>query len=218
VTIGAFSIRVAEVGDADRMVEVSLAARGVAGADPRDAIADANRLVLVAEVNDEIVGWAKTHHYRGASGSAPGGHYLGGVNVHPDFRRRGIGAALTRARLGWIWDRAPDAWFETNARNAASIALHAQFGFTEVIRAGEFHGTTFEGGVGILFRATALEGEPVGGCEGDNDECIEEDAGNQRARNERAQNDTDHSESPVPARWVDAWPDGEPEPDVRRDN
>jgi aminoglycoside 6'-N-acetyltransferase I len=49
----------------------------------------------------------------------------------------------------------------TNAQNTASIALHAQFGFTEVIRASEFHGTTFDGGVGILSRATAPNGQKV---------------------------------------------------------
>jgi aminoglycoside 6'-N-acetyltransferase I len=200
------------------MVEVSLAARGVASADQREAIVDPDRLVMVAEAGGVIVGWGKTHRYSAASGSAPAGHYLGGVNVLPEFRRRGIGSALTRARLSWIWDRARDAWFVTNARNTASIELHSRLGFSEVARAGEFHGTTFEGGVGILFRATALEGEPVGGCERDNNERVEEDAGRQRARNERAQNDTDHSEGPVRAGWVDARPDGGPEPDVRRDN
>lgn len=143
------------------MAEVSLAARGGAGSDPRDSIAHPDRLVVVAEVGREMAGWAKTHYYGEASGAPPAGHYLGGVNVHPDFQRRGIGSALTRARLEWIWDRAPDAWFVTNAQNTASIALHAQFGFTEVTRASEFHCTTFEGGVGILFRATALNGQKV---------------------------------------------------------
>ena len=161
MSIEAFSIRIAEVGDADRMAAVSLAARGVAGADPREAIADAHRLVLVAEVNGEIVGWGKTHRYSATSGSAPAGHYLGGVNVLPEFRRRGIGSALTRARLSWIWDRARDAWFVTNARNTASIELHSRLGFSEVVRAGEFHGTTFEGGVGILYRATAPNRQKV---------------------------------------------------------
>jgi aminoglycoside 6'-N-acetyltransferase I len=149
------AIRSGEIGDAERMAEVSLTVRGSAGSDPRDAIIDPGRLVLVVEVDGKVVGWAKTHHYDEASDSAPAGHYLGGVNVHPDFQRRGIGSALTRARLDWIWDRAPDAWFVTNARNVASIELHARLGFTEIARANEFHGTTFEGGVGILFRARA---------------------------------------------------------------
>ena len=71
--------------------------------------------------------------------------------MHPAFRRRGIGAALTQDRLEWLSGRASEAWFFTNARNTASVALHARFAFAEVSRAVEFHGTTFDGGVGILF-------------------------------------------------------------------
>ena len=119
-----FSIRPAEALDAERMVEVSIAARGGAG-------------------------------------SEPGGRYLGGVNGHPDFQRRGIGSTLTRARLGWIWDRVPEAWFVTNARSSASIELHERLGSTEIARAGEFHGTTFDGGVGILFRVPVPRGQEV---------------------------------------------------------
>jgi aminoglycoside 6'-N-acetyltransferase I len=143
------------------MAALSLAALGSARSEPRDAISDSNRRAIVAEVDGALVGWAKTHYYDEASGAAPAGHYLGGVTVHPDFRRRGIGSALTLARLDWIWIRETDAWFVTNARNTASIALHAKFGFAEVARAGEFHGTTFDGGVGILFRATHARSEPI---------------------------------------------------------
>ena len=137
------------------MMKVSLAARRAAGGDPQDAISDPSRLAVVAEIEGEVVGWAKTHFYREAAGSAPAGHFLGGVNVMPEFRRQGIGSALTRARLDWIFDRASDAWFYTNVHNVSSIAVHAPFGFTEVIRASEFHGVSFEGGVGILFRAVS---------------------------------------------------------------
>jgi aminoglycoside 6'-N-acetyltransferase I len=129
LTADAWSIRVAEPGDAER-------------------------LVLEAVIGDEVVGRAKTHHFDTDSGAAPAGHYLGGVSVLPEFRRRGIGHALTSARLDWIRERAPEAWFFTNARNDASIALHATFGFVEVARASEFHGVTFDGGEGILFRTS----------------------------------------------------------------
>jgi GNAT superfamily N-acetyltransferase len=54
--------------------------------------------------------------------------------VHPEYRRRGIAAALTEARLDWISDQADKAWYFANARNAASIALHASFAFEEVTR------------------------------------------------------------------------------------
>jgi RimJ/RimL family protein N-acetyltransferase len=65
---------------------------------------------------------------------APPGYYLMGVFVVPNERRTGIGAALTQARLDWIANRAPTAWFFVNARNAASIALHERLGFEEVTR------------------------------------------------------------------------------------
>ena len=41
------------------------------------------------------------------------------------------------------------------AEVGASIELHERLGFTEIARAGKFHDTTFDGGVGILFRAKA---------------------------------------------------------------
>ncbi len=47
-----------------------------------------------------------------------------------------------------------------NARNRASIALHAAFGFEEVTRDFEVPGVTFEGGVGVLFRAVLRPSSP----------------------------------------------------------
>ena len=152
----AYIIRPAELAETDRLADVSRLVRGAGGPDQRGPIMDPNCCVIVAELEGTIVGWAKTHHHDEASGPAPAGHYLGGVNVHPAFRRRGIGAALTQDRLEWISGRAPEAWFFTNARNSVSVALHARFGFVEVSRAGEFHGTTFDGGVGILFHAVLV--------------------------------------------------------------
>jgi aminoglycoside 6'-N-acetyltransferase I len=148
-----FSIRIAQLADADQIASISLAVRGVAGADSREAMADAHRLVVVAEVHTTVVGWAKTHQYIEAAGLAPPGDYLGGVSVLPQFRRRGIGLALTRARVNWISERSTEAWFFTNARNVASIALHEQLGFIEFARAAEIHGVHFEGSVGILYRS-----------------------------------------------------------------
>ena len=152
----AYTIRPSELVDAERLAEVSRLARGVDGADQRAAISDTDRLVVVAELEGSIVGWAKTHHYDESSGSAPAGHYLGGVSVQPEFQHRGIASALTQARLDWIFERVSDAWFFTNGQNDASIALHARFGFTEVARASEFHDVTFDGGTGILFGASSV--------------------------------------------------------------
>jgi hypothetical protein len=60
---------------------------------------------------------------------------------------------LTLARLDWIAGRHDQAFYFTNARNVASIELHREFGFAEVTRDFTFPGASFEGGIGVLFRA-----------------------------------------------------------------
>lgn len=125
------------------------------------AISDDGRLVLVAEApldmtpgpGSAVVGWAKTHHYDVGDGPAPAGHYLGGLTVAPDFRRRGLAVALTSRRLEWIWERADTAWYIVNARNEASLELHRQWGFRVVSRGPAFHAVTFDGGEGVLLEA-----------------------------------------------------------------
>lgn len=123
-------------------------------------VEDAQRLLIVACSGTGVVGWAKTHWWGHADGPAPAGHYLGGVTVDPDWRRRGIGTMLTTFRLGWIWERAVEAWYVVNATNVASMAMHREFGFTEISRAAAFHTTTFEGGNGLLMQAQRPIGYP----------------------------------------------------------
>jgi aminoglycoside 6'-N-acetyltransferase I len=117
------------------------------------ALADPGRLVVIATVAGKMAGWAKTHFWDHPDGAAPAGHYLGGVTVHPDVRRRGVAVALTEARLNWIWQRSDAAWYVVNLDNVASIALHLRWGFCEVARGPNFHTTQFSGGVGLLMRA-----------------------------------------------------------------
>jgi RimJ/RimL family protein N-acetyltransferase len=45
-------------------------------------------------------------------------------------------------------------WYFANARNQASIGLHAEFGFVEVQRPMRFAPIAFAGGVGVLFMLT----------------------------------------------------------------
>ena len=78
---------------------------------------------------------------------------MGGLLVETSSRRRGIGEALTRARMHWVFERAPEAWYFTNARNLASLALHAKLGFIEVTRDFVYPRVSFDGGVGVLGRA-----------------------------------------------------------------
>ncbi|TVU64692.1 GNAT family N-acetyltransferase [Paenarthrobacter nitroguajacolicus] len=163
-----FVIRPAAKADLPGIVAVDLAAARTSPANAgrftssiQAAIADPERLVLVAELSPNVaagggvavVGWAKTHLWDFADGPAPAGHYLAGVTVLPDFRRRGLAGELTEARLNWIWQRANEAWYVVNARNQASLALHRGWGFREVARGPGFHTVTFDGGEGVLLSA-----------------------------------------------------------------
>ncbi len=138
---------------------LALANREVAlPTDLADDLRDADRLLLVAEDAGGIIGYGRTMHFRRAADappdSVPTGYYLIGLVVEASCRRKGVGSALTGARLDWISGRAVEAWYFANARNAASIALHTQLGFREVTRAFSFPGLSFDGGEGILFRAS----------------------------------------------------------------
>lgn len=90
--------------------------------------------VAVALVDDGIVAAAKTHLQADPDGEVPAGHYLGGVSVHPDYRRRGIGLALTSARVDWVWTRSDTVYYFTDDDSTASMRLHAGFGFREIAR------------------------------------------------------------------------------------
>ncbi len=90
--------------------------------------------------------------------SVPQGWYLTGVVVAEQFRRRGIGLRLTRERLRWISQRAPEAYYFANSLNVASIELHRPIGFEELQRDFHFPNTHFSGGVvGVLFRICLLK-------------------------------------------------------------
>jgi ribosomal protein S18 acetylase RimI-like enzyme len=119
------------------------------------ARSDGRSLLLTAAWEGEVAGFGKCRlHARppdAPPNAGPEGWYLAGLIVDERFRRRGIGRALTEARLVWIAERADRAYYFANARNAASIALHAPHGFHEVTRDFALPQAEFEGGVGILF-------------------------------------------------------------------
>lgn len=115
-----------------------------------------DRLLVVAESADEVIGYGRVLRFVPESGAAadiaPAGYYLMGMVVHPDHRRRGVGASLTQARLDWISRHADAAWYFANARNTTSIALHERFGFEEITRSFVYPRVDFDRGEGILFR------------------------------------------------------------------
>jgi ribosomal protein S18 acetylase RimI-like enzyme len=93
-------------------------------------------VLLVAEVDGEVVGFGRLRHEPEPHGSeehpAPAGWFLMGIIIHPDWRRRGIGHALTQARLDRVREVADEAWYFANRANRASIDMHARFGFEPV--------------------------------------------------------------------------------------
>ncbi|MGM7775762.1 GNAT family N-acetyltransferase [Arthrobacter sp. KNU-44] len=115
-----------------------------------------DRVVLVAVTHGKVIGVAKTHFHPNPDGGSPAGHYLGGVVVAPGFRRRGVGSALTVARLEWIWSRASIAHYFANEHNTASIRMHDALGFRLVARFPEIRGVTADDGRAelILFAAS----------------------------------------------------------------
>jgi GNAT superfamily N-acetyltransferase len=154
-------IGLATVADCAEIARISVERDGGNMADAlsrcgRD-IRDANRLLLVAAAQAGLGGFARTGYWEPPAGSpadvAPPGFYLFGVVVRDDWRRHGVGLELTRRRLDWIRERAAEAFYFANAQNRASIDLHARLGFVEVTRDFTFPGASFDGGVGILFRA-----------------------------------------------------------------
>ncbi len=109
---------------------------------------------MLARVGGETAGYANVAFLsEHPEDGAPGGYYLTGVTVAPRWRRRGVGAALTRWRMVWAWQRGPEVWCFVSARNRASLDLHHALGFREVRRAGVLQGVAFDGGEGVLIRA-----------------------------------------------------------------
>jgi len=117
---------------------------------------DGDSLLLVAERDGVVVAYGRAGRFEppadAPANHAPAGFYLTGVVVEPGSRRRGVGLALTEARLAWIRERADTAWYFANPRNRATIDLHTRLGFVEVTRDFWFPAVTFQGGTGVLFR------------------------------------------------------------------
>lgn len=127
-----------------------------------------NALFVAADPQGEIVGYARISWVNRPSNApddaVPAGYYLGGMVVDDRFRRRGIGARLTRERMKFIAERAADAWYLVNQNNRASIDLHLEFGFHEATREFTFPGVVMDGPGGILCHARL--GDAAADCRG----------------------------------------------------
>lgn len=117
---------------------------------------------FVAVVAGEVVGYATVGWLSPVANggrNAPDGWYLTGLTVADRLRRRGVGRALTVARLDWLTGLATEVWYFAAAANLASLDLHRGLGFEDVTTDFEIAGVGFTGGLGVLSRlALALPG------------------------------------------------------------
>ncbi|NYE94754.1 ribosomal protein S18 acetylase RimI-like enzyme [Psychromicrobium silvestre] len=142
-------------GDVEALVEIEGQVRGTEAQSLRDGfsrkLSKGNSAIFVAEYAS-ILGYSEVAWLSDDGGQAPEGYYLVGCTVPSKWRRRGIGRLLTQIRLEWIAERSPKALYFANAQNLASLAMHQEFGFTEVARGPRFQRTEFTGGEGILLQ------------------------------------------------------------------
>jgi ribosomal protein S18 acetylase RimI-like enzyme len=122
----------------------------------RHNIEHRDRYLVVARVGDELIGYGRTAWFEADAGAptnaAPTGYYLVGLVVDPSWRRRGVADALIRARLAWVAERAPEAWYLADVRNRVSLRLHERAGFTTVTDDVWFPTVTDGGGSHLLGR------------------------------------------------------------------
>jgi ribosomal protein S18 acetylase RimI-like enzyme len=101
----------------------------------RDIVRD-DRYLAVARTGVEVIAYGRTAWFEpdddAPANAAPAGYYLIGLVVDPNWRRRGIARAITRARLAWVAERAAEAWYFADRDNAVSMRLHDQAGFARV--------------------------------------------------------------------------------------
>jgi len=93
------------------------------------------RALFVAEAHGEVVGYGRVVFAEAdpdAPTATPSGWYLLGLVVDQAWRRRGIGEALTRARMAWVGERAEQLYYFTQPENRASQALHERLGFVNL--------------------------------------------------------------------------------------
>ncbi|MCZ6573022.1 MAG: GNAT family N-acetyltransferase [Planctomycetota bacterium] len=164
VAARALAIRKACVRDVPRLAQLSRQRHGGQEHDHlrswrialQEAQDEERALILVAVILGEQVAFGSARcidpRDEPAYRAVPAGWYLTGVIVDPAHRRRGIGHALTQARLHWVEGRAACAYYFASAQNRATIDLHKKLGFVELTRDFSFPRITFTGGVGILFR------------------------------------------------------------------
>lgn len=92
-----------------------------------------DKLLVVALARGRVVGWARACYVSpspfAAPNAAPEGWYLMGLFVEGAWRRHGLGARLTAARLEWLARRTGRVLYVAEPGNQATRLLHDEFGF-----------------------------------------------------------------------------------------
>lgn len=91
---------------------------------------DPNALLLIAEHHDTIIGML---FFKGNSKlkNAHSGEF--GINVHPDFQRKGVGERLVKELIAWASDhpRMEKVYLTVLETNRNAIILYSKLGFKE---------------------------------------------------------------------------------------
>jgi GNAT superfamily N-acetyltransferase len=133
-----FIVRMGGEGDVEACVRLVVAIGAGAAAPWRQTLTrtvrdGGQRALFVAETCGQIAGYGRVVSVEAdpkVPGTAPPGWYLLGLVVDEAWRRRGIGEALTTARMAWVSERSGRLYYFTNRGNLASQALHERLGFT----------------------------------------------------------------------------------------
>ncbi|HEX9009910.1 MAG TPA: GNAT family N-acetyltransferase [Holophagaceae bacterium] len=134
----ALTIRPARPGDADRLAcltgQLGYPAPPEAIQDRLDRLmAVEDQVVLVAEGDGEVVGWAQVG--RGLTLESGAQAELVGLVVDEAWRGRGIGAALVAAAEDWARDRGlPRLRVRSNVTREATHRFYRNLGFEEAKR------------------------------------------------------------------------------------
>jgi ribosomal protein S18 acetylase RimI-like enzyme len=132
-------VRDATEADLDATVELIAAHRGGDVEEWRrlfaNALHDDERHFVVALLDERVIGFGHTKLVERDAGSddegaPPPGWYLSGVTVDPDYRRLGVGTALTRVRLDRLRSMTDVVYYAAEPENVATLKLHSLFGFS----------------------------------------------------------------------------------------